>query len=611
MDNGADTEVVFKADDHEIEDEPETEVSAPPTTITHCDMNIIIRGWEEKFLKMMECLREVQMTSERASSDMCLVSQEARAQSQEHERRLADFLRKVENTKIPTTPHVYALRASTPRMCPEFGYDASPVGRDEVSHPELNTLPHTRSARTEDPDRMETHMGSARSTLPHFESARTEDDRETRNTLLHTRSARTEDPDSMETHMGSARSTLPHFESARTEDDRETRNTLPHTSSARTGEQLLFRDTRNRDQDDVRDTRTLQFRLDDRPTHEDDRRNSGEAQQSSYHPGNNSSFSRPSSSPKVPTFDGSNTAQFRPWIIQFEAIARHQGWTAGERVVRLVSSLTGPAANLLIGMTLGQLDNYNFLRTRLSRRYDPPEREEAHRAELRARTRRRNESADEFAENIKNLAQRAYPLADQNMLDNLVVERFREGHGNEDLQKHLCLYPSNGLQDLIGACVRFETHVELGLHACKSNEGLYTVQSGTKNELILEEVTRAARRLGFGLRPWIVRQQNPRGFSNNSPARNRNGGEQQQSPKINQNGNGNARTQNPLRTQTPVRDVKCWTCGKTGHYAYDCKSSGPKFAFAPKALKINFLQQIADQVQEYSEVEQNPRSGNE
>ena len=33
---------------------------------------------------------------------------------------------------------------------------------------------------------------------------------------------------------------------------------------------------------------------------------------------------RPSSSPKVPTFDGTVSAQFRPWIIQFEAIARHQ-----------------------------------------------------------------------------------------------------------------------------------------------------------------------------------------------------------------------------------------------------------------------------------------------
>ena len=82
----------------------------------------------------------------------------------------------------------------------------------------------------------------------------------------------------------------------------------------------------------------------------------------------------------------------------------------------------------------------------------------------------------------------------------------------KNYKKHLCLYPSNGLQDLIGACVRFETHIELGSHARKSNEGLYTVQSGTKNELTLEEVTRAARRLGFGLRPWTVRQQNPQGL---------------------------------------------------------------------------------------------------
>ena len=581
-------------------------------------------------MKLTECLREVQLASERACSDMCLISQEARAQGQEQEQRLGtmqeglrDFLQKFETARPPTTPHADALTASTPhgippRMRPEFGYQPSPVGRDEALEPEHNTLPHTRSARTEDHgDSMETHMGSARSTLPHIRSARTgdqDDIRETRSTLPHIRSARTGDQD----------------------DIRETRNTLPHTSSARTGEHIIFRDTRTRDQDDafgdtrtrdqddVRDSRTrehsddrnarsrdLRYRLDERPTHEDDRRNSGDIQQISYHSGNNSSLSRPSSSPKVPTFDGTNTAQFRPWIIQFEAIARHQGWTAGERVVRLVSSLTGPAANLLIGMTLGQLDNYNFLRTRLSRRYDPPEREEAHRAELRARTRRRNESADEFAENIKNLAQRAYPLADQNMLDNLVVERFREGHGNEELKKHLCLYPSTGLQDLIGACVRFETHVELGLHARKSNEGLYTVQSGNRNELTLEEVTRAARRLGFGLRPWIVRQQNSRGFSKNSPGRNQNSGEQQQSPKFTQSGNGNARTPIPLRRQTPVGEVKCWTCGKIGHYASDCKSSVPKFAFAPKALKMNFLQQIADQVQEFSEEEQNPRSGNE
>ena len=110
--------MVFRDEELEREDEePEREESAPPTPITHCDMDVIIRGWEEKFSKLTECLREVQLAPERAGSDMCLISQEARAQGQDQERRLgtmqeglADFLRRFETTRTPTTPHVDALR---------------------------------------------------------------------------------------------------------------------------------------------------------------------------------------------------------------------------------------------------------------------------------------------------------------------------------------------------------------------------------------------------------------------------------------------------------------------------------------------------------------------
>ena len=325
-----DTEIAFKEDDSEPEE------ATPPNPITTCDMEVIIRGWEEKFERMSECLREVQAASERANSDMCLVSREARAQGEEQERRLETmheglqvFLRKFEPARPPNTPHVDAPTASTPygvpaRMRPEFEFQPSPVGQDEAMQPVHSTLPHIRSARTGDhEDIRETRMESARSMLPHIGSARTGDHEDIR-----------------ETRMESAR------------------NTLPHIRSARTGEHNIFRDARTRDQDDFRDTRTRehdafrdtrtrehsndrdarsrdqQYRLNERPTHEDDRGNSGDIQQNSYHSGNNSSMSRPSSSPKVPTFDGTNSAQFRPWIIQFEAIAHHQGWTLGERVVR-------------------------------------------------------------------------------------------------------------------------------------------------------------------------------------------------------------------------------------------------------------------------------------
>ena len=319
-------------------------------------------------------------------------------------------------------------------------------------------------------------------------------------------------------------------------------------------------------------TRNTDQEFDRRPTHEDDHGNSGDDQRSpmrTINSGINNSALRPSSSPKVPIFDGTVSAQFRPWIIQFEAIARHQCWTLGERVVRLVASLTGPAANLLISMTMGQLDDYNFL------------------------------------------AQRAYIHADQNMLDNLVVERFREGHGNEELKKHLCLYLSTGLHNLIVACVQFETHVEIGTRAHKSNEGLYTVQSSNPQELTLEEVTRTARKLGFTLRPWVDRQQGNRGFNNNGRSRFQNGGEHQQGTRFNPNRNSGARPQNLIRKQTPIGEVKCWTCGKTGHCASHCKTNGPKFAFAPKVIRMNYLQELSDQENDYSEGEQNNSVGND
>ena len=75
-------------EDNEVAFRPEPEESVPPTPITTVDMDVIIRGWEEKFAKLTECLREVQLAMERTGSDMCLVNQEARAQGQEQERRL-------------------------------------------------------------------------------------------------------------------------------------------------------------------------------------------------------------------------------------------------------------------------------------------------------------------------------------------------------------------------------------------------------------------------------------------------------------------------------------------------------------------------------------------
>ena len=521
-------------------------------------------------------MQEIQLASEKANSNMNSIVRDSCAREGIQERRieemhvgLTQFLERCDPAHLTAPRRFDAPAVSTPltptgvpsRLRPDLDFE-SPVNQATPTESTRNNI----DPRNIDP----------RNTDPRNIDPRNRDHHNTRESTHNNIDPRNIDPRNIDPH-----------------------NTYPRNI-----------DPRYRDHHDARD-RSRDHRSGERPTHEDDRGDISDAQRNSYHSGMSNSMSHPSSSPKVPTFDGTVSAQFRPWIIQFEAIARHQCWTLGERVVRLVASLTGPAANLLIGMTMGQLDVYTFLVAHLSPRYDPPDREEAHRAELRARTRRRNESADEFAENLKNLAQRAYTSADQNMLDNLVVERFHEGHDNEELKKHLCLYPSTGLQDLKGACIRFETHVEIGSRAHKSNEGLYTVQGSNHAELTLEEVTRAARKLGYTLRPWIDRQQGNRGFNNAGPSRNQNGGEPQQGSRFNQNRNSGARPQNPIRKQTPIGEIKCWTCGKAGHYASDCKTNGTKFAFAPKVIRMNYLQEISDQENDYSEGEQNLSAGNE
>ena len=161
---------------HFREDEPRVGSPTPPIPVTTIDMEVIIRGWEEKFEHLSRCLREVQLASEKANSDMCDINREGRARGIEQERRLqamhvglTDFLQKCEPTHLSATRQDNAPTASTPyaqstptgipvRLRPEFDFQLSPVGQDEPMEPARSTISHIRdhddirSTRTRDHD---------------------------------------------------------------------------------------------------------------------------------------------------------------------------------------------------------------------------------------------------------------------------------------------------------------------------------------------------------------------------------------------------------------------------------------------------------------------------
>ena len=78
-DEGED-EVHFREDDSQPETTPPNPPTppTPPTPITSLDMEVIIKGWEVKFEQILRCLREVQLASEKANSDMFGIRSEGR-----------------------------------------------------------------------------------------------------------------------------------------------------------------------------------------------------------------------------------------------------------------------------------------------------------------------------------------------------------------------------------------------------------------------------------------------------------------------------------------------------------------------------------------------------
>ena len=213
-------EVIFR------EDNPRVENSTPPSMISATDLDIVIEGWERKFEHLSECMREIQLASEKANTNMNNIVRDGRARESIQERRieemhvgLTQFLERCDPAHLTAPRSVDAPAASTPftptgvpsRLRPDFDFE-SPVNQSTPTESMRNNIdPRNTDPRNTDP-RNRDHYDAREST---------------RNNI---------DPRNI-----------------------DPRNTYPRNI-----------DPRNRDQHDARD-RSRDHRSNERPTYEDDR----------------------------------------------------------------------------------------------------------------------------------------------------------------------------------------------------------------------------------------------------------------------------------------------------------------------------------------------------
>ena len=155
------------------------------------------------------------------------------------------------------------------------------------------------------------------------------------------------------------------------------------------------------------------------------------------------------------TYCGTKT-EWQDHICHFEQVALWNGWTESEKASQLAICLRGNAQRVLSELTPAELSDYQRLKSALAQRFNPPERETAHRCEFRSRRRNRGESAADYGYALKRLASLAFPQIPMDTRESLVIEQYVSGLGDQELKRYVQFSHPSTLNKAISLAVEFE-----------------------------------------------------------------------------------------------------------------------------------------------------------
>ena len=156
------------------------------------------------------------------------------------------------------------------------------------------------------------------------------------------------------------------------------------------------------------------------------------------------------------TFSGDPAGtEWSEYIIHFEMIADLNAWTDYQRTRVLLSKLRGKAQTILTSLTYEHYNDYTSLKRALTQRFNPEEREIAHRCEFKNRRRQKNEQPADFGYALQRLGRKAYPSMPYSSLEIHILDQFIMGLGSFELQKHVQFHHPKTLEQAINLATEY------------------------------------------------------------------------------------------------------------------------------------------------------------
>ena len=183
------------------------------------------------------------------------------------------------------------------------------------------------------------------------------------------------------------------------------------------------------------------------------------------------------------------------------------GWSDAEKSAHLAISLRGAAATVLTNLHPSQRRSYEALTATLDSRFGVAHQTELNRSRLKARSRRREETLAELAEDVERLVRLAYPEAAESMVEVLAKDQFVDALPDEDMRLRIRQNKPTTLRDALRLALELESYQIASRQRTKLVRGTHleegptqqeqpTASSVTSSADVLQQLVEAIRQCG-------------------------------------------------------------------------------------------------------------------
>ena len=254
-----------------------------------------------------------------------------------------------------------------------------------------------------------------------------------------------------------------------------------------------------------------------------------------------------SKSVRPPVYDGKSS--WEAYLTQFKLLSELNHWTEQQKATYLAISLRGPALTVLTNLPEEQRGDFTALATALKNRFGNNHQAELNRAHLRSRTKKRDESLPELAEDVERLTRLAYPEAAETMIVVLAKDQFIDALPDEDMRLRIRQSRPPTLRQALETALELESYSMASKRAKPVREVHLEKESRNKETKpeagsdIIAQLEKFVKNLQQGSRKGRNRRSAGRRRSASDAVAGKDG---------------------------------CWGCGQPGHFQRDCPKASTR-----------------------------------